>query len=641
MADIEFRVGYKNENSSVFDGLVPAYIYSDYTSEEWPLSAEIIGQSTEVDYTTSYNNIYYETVLEDNEAVTNWLPGFYCVDLSHTTLNDKLAVGGSADAIKFVTSTYASVGIRIKHIDDYIVNNNLYWSGYELEIYYRTLDMDYTTETVVFSGGLTNLAADRRTAQIPQNPGHIYLAVGFQYIPETKVPLIYLGGILTTKINELVTYPDISQLSIDGTVYRRLIDDGSYFNGDGASISGITDSTLSYSGAGLIVFNMSKFCEDNETEFEPAIEASPEAGPASEPDGMNDPPFDDSSDSISLPDVPTSGVSNVGFVNVYKTSSNSLQNMGVELFPALAYTAPTPISSGSTTDAIIDGFNSIVTFLSNVPSFFEQTVAATLINYIIDCHVIPVTPSGGTSEAIKVGYKTLTCRGDRMSNDYVDFDCGTISLAEYYQSFIDHTGTSAKLFLPFVGFVPARTEWFYRDSLNVTYRFNIIDGSFMAYVRSTGAYVNNNNSGSTVVAQYSGNACIHLPITGVTYSNMVSGLVGAGAGAVASAGSGSVVGATTSALNAASLRGDMPQSNAYTASGSFLSVRRPFLMIERSVSHYSKTYQKEIGIPSNISRKLSTVRGFAIVGDIHLDGITATDQEKAELETLLSKGVIF
>ena len=391
------------------------------------------------------------------------------------------------------------------------------------------------------------------------------------------------------------------------------------------------------------IFNLDMYCREYELTFE-IPDISPEAGEPSDVGGMgqgdDQPSFDNSSDSIDLPADPTVGVCNVGFVNVYKTGSQSLQNIGVELFPALSYTAPTPIASGTTTDAIVDGFNSIVTFLANIPSFFEQSVAATLINYIIDCHVIPVTPSSGSSEAIKVGYKTLNAYGYRLSNDYVTFDCGTINLSEYYASFADFLNTS-KIFLPFVGFVPARPEWYLRDSLNITYKFNIIDGSFMAYIRSTGRYVNNNNSGPTIVGQYSGNACVHLPITGVTYSNMVSGLVGAGAGAVVSAGSGSIAGAATSALNAANLHGDMPSSNAYSSSGSFLSVRRPFLMIERPVSSYSKTYQREIGIPSNVSVKLSNAKGFAIVGDIHLDGITATDQEKAEIEKLLSTGVIF
>lgn len=359
--------------------------------------------------------------------------------------------------------------------------------------------------------------------------------------------------------------------------------------------------------------------------------------PTDQPSGHGD----DSSDTIEIPDDPLIGVTNVGFVNVYKTGVASLQDIGVELFPDLQYTNPTPISgSADVIESIENGFNSIITALANIPSIVAQQVAATLINYIIDCHVLPVTPTGGTPENIKVGYKTLSATGDRLSTDYVPFDCGSIRLGEYYGSFADFM-TSAKLFLPFVGFVPARPEWFYADTLGVKYKFNVIDGSFVAYVTSTGKYVNNGGASGTVIAQYSGNACVHLPITGVTYASMVSGLVGAGAGAVASAGSGNIVGVASSVSAAAGAHGDIPQSNAYASSGAFLSVRRPYLMIERPVTNYTKTFRKERGLPSNISKKLSDMRGFTILQDIHLDGITATDAEKKELEALLSKGVIF
>ena len=370
-------------------------------------------------------------------------------------------------------------------------------------------------------------------------------------------------------------------------------------------------------------------------------ETSPEAGPPSTEDGY-DPDvasFDDSSDTIEIPTAPSIGVSNIGFVNVYKTDANSLQNMGVELFPDLQYTPPQAITGNDTTDAIVNGFNQIVTFLGNIPSFFEQMVANTLINYIIDCHMIPVSPSAGNSESIKVGYKTLHCTGKKVSSDYVTVECGSINLSEYYSNFADFL-ENAKLFLPFVGFVPARPEWFKRTSLGVTYRFNVIDGSFIAFVTSSGRYVNNNGSNKTIVGQYAGNACVHLPITGVTYSNMVAGLIGGTAGAVASAGSGAIAAAATSAIAAAGSTGDIPMSNSYNSSAAFMGCRRPFLMIERQVSDFSKTYAKENGIPSNISKKIGSITGVAILGDVHLDGITATDTEKAEIERLLHEGVI-
>lgn len=372
--------------------------------------------------------------------------------------------------------------------------------------------------------------------------------------------------------------------------------------------------------------------------------ASPEAGPTSGPGGMgqggDDPTFDDTSDIIAVPAIPTYGVSNVGFIRVYKTGLNSLQTIGVELFPPLQYTAPTAITANDVTEALINGFNQLATFLANIPSFFDQIIANTLINYVIDCHIIPVSPSAGSPEAIQVGPKTLQTSAGRVTSDYVNVSCGSISIREYYANFADFL-TTAKLYLPFVGFVPVAPEWFQNETLRVDYHFNIIDGSFTAYVRAGGKYVNNGDVSGTIVGQYGGNACIHLPITGVTYASMVSGLVGAAGGMMAASGSGAIAAAATSAIGAATSHGDIAQSNAYSSSAAFLGCRRPFLMIERPVSNYSKNYQHEVGIPANIYARLGDVPGFVKMENVHVDGIVgATSSEKEEIRRLLSSGVI-
>lgn len=374
-----------------------------------------------------------------------------------------------------------------------------------------------------------------------------------------------------------------------------------------------------------------------------AQDFSPEVGPASEEEGYDpDRPgaFDESSDDIGLPAVPDIGVSNVGFIRVYNTGLNSLTQLGLELFPPLSYTPPSPISDNqSVSEAIVDGFNQIVTFLANIPSFFDQFTANALINYVIDCHMIPVSPGAGTSEPIHVGYKELTTNAGRIYTDYVDFPCGSINVGEFYGNFADFSCTSAKLYLPFVGFVPTRPEWFTGSTLSVDYRFNVIDGSFTAYVRSGGKHVG--GGGSTIVGQYAGNACVHLPITGPSYASMVSGLIGAGSGMVAGAASGNVPMIATSAIAAASSHGDIACSNAYNGSAAFLGCRYPFLMIERAVSNYAKNYQHEVGIPANVYATLGSVPGFVRMENVHVDGISgATEAEKAEIKRLLAQGVI-
>ena len=372
------------------------------------------------------------------------------------------------------------------------------------------------------------------------------------------------------------------------------------------------------------------------------LDGSPEVGPVSEAGGYDpDRPgaFDNSSDDITIPSDPTLGVSSVGFVRVYNTGLNQLTALGLELFPPLQYTPPTAISDNqSVSEAIVDGFNQIVTFLANIPSFFDQFMANTLINYVIDCHMIPVSPGSGSSEAIHVGPKTLTTIAGRIYTDYVNKSCGSISVGEYYGNFADYYA-NAKLYLPFVGFVPTRPEWFTGSTLSVDYKFNVIDGSFCCYVRAGGKHVG--NGGSTIVAQYAGTACVHLPITGPSYAAMASGLVGAGAGMIAGAATGNVAAVATSALGAMTSHGDIASSNAYNGSAAFLSCRYPFLMIERPVSSWARNYQHEIGIPANVYAKLSDVTGFCTMDNVHVDGISgATETEKNEIKRLLAQGVI-
>ena len=441
-----------------------------------------------------------------------------------------------------------------------------------------------------------------------------------------------MSGSYSAVLPENAPYPVIPGVTVDPTLNTKEINLNSYDWPVTSSVNYYTTSlVLQYvrdtMGYGQLQPELGDFSE--------------EAGPVSGSGGYEGGTFDDASDTVDVPTVPTVGVSNVGFVRVYKTTLNSLTSLGNDLFPPLNYTPPSTISDNqSVSEAIVDGFNQIVTFLANVPSFFDQIVANTLINYIIDCHIIPVEPTAGSTEAIHVGHKTLETTASRVTTDYVDFDCGDISIREYYQNFADFL-TTAKLYLPFIGFVPVRPEWFQSASLNVTYRFNIIDGSFIAYVRGTGSYVNNHNSGKTILGQYGGNACVHLPITGVTYASMVSGLVGAGAGMMAGAASGNPAMLATSAIAAAGLSGDIAQSNSYSATAAFLGCRRPFLMIERPVSSYARNYQHEVGIPSNIYAKLGDVSGFNQMTNVHVDKISrATDQEKEEIRKLLASGVI-
>lgn len=77
-----------------------------------------------------------------------------------------------------------------------------------------------------------------------------------------------------------------------------------------------------------------------------------------------------------------------------------------------------------------------------------------------------------------------------------------------------------------------------------------------------------------------------------------------------------------------------------TPNAGMLGIRFPYLTIIRPRVEYPTLYNEHIGRPTNVSDTLSSFTGYTVVEAIHLDGVTATQPEKEELEALLKGGVI-
>lgn len=341
--------------------------------------------------------------------------------------------------------------------------------------------------------------------------------------------------------------------------------------------------------------------------------------------------FDDSSDTIGIPSMPKLSVSSMGFVNVYKPGSQTLQGMVDELFPQV------DVPDIPTGDSLADVVNSINGLIDTVANGIIQFGNKNLLDYVLDAHIIPVSPPTSTTSNIKVGYKTLSISAPKVSQDYVDIDCGTLSIKEYYTNYIDYM-TTFKLYLPFVGFVPLQPEYIQNGRLNVTYRFNILDGSFCAWVLSTSSKSKLTN---TVVGSFSGNCCVHIPISASNYSNVISGMVNGVSNTINAGAKGNIGGMVESSENLIqATKPDVSLSNGYNATSSYSGIRVPYLIIERPVASFSANYPKEKGLPLNVTKTLKNVKGFTIASDIILDKINASNIELEMIKNLFKGGVI-
>lgn len=351
--------------------------------------------------------------------------------------------------------------------------------------------------------------------------------------------------------------------------------------------------------------------------------------------------FNGTSDTVYVPNLPAIGISNLGILNVYNPTSASLAGFIDELFPEYE-ASPLPDLSGDDI-GLSDIAKCLFAIGENLAYTFKTQQNSNLVNFVTSCHIIPVRPTIAGESTIKVGYKTTSNVANVVSNDYVKYDCGTIEVEEYYHNFIDYVGTTAKLYLPFVGFVDVLPEFFQNGRLGIEYIFNVIDGTFTCFVTSTSSKSTLSNS---VVQTYSGTCCVSIPISGANYNAMASGIVNGAldvASGIGSMMSGNVLGGISStlsgSLNALGSKPTVQQSNGYNSSSGFLGIRVPFLLINRQVSDFSKSYTKEKGLPLNVSGSISEYQGLTIATNLLLSEINVLEEERDMIKNMFIEGV--
>lgn len=363
-------------------------------------------------------------------------------------------------------------------------------------------------------------------------------------------------------------------------------------------------------------------------------EYSPEFGPASEPDGYGVGgvigSHDKHSDHTGIPSKPQYGFTSAGFLNHYRISAQGLSMLGEALFPE-------PQGASVDVAAAID-------------KLITNSWNAKIIDYILDCRIIPVTPHDS-------GLHDITCGGKKLihptsllpysaylvDEDFVDVDCGSIETPLVEGNFLDFYQLKCKLFLPFYGFIDIDPEYWMGAKIGVYYRFNCMDGSFMVWVTSKAF-----RSGmieTDVIGQYSGNACIHLPINSQSYAQIVNGLITTGASVVGVAAGGNMAGAALSAISGAAQilnsRPTLNKSNSYSGSSALMSKRTPYLLIEFNEAQFSQRYVDEQGLPAVVTKRLGLCKGFTQAKNPILDGIPCTEAEKERIRAALASGLIF
>lgn len=258
---------------------------------------------------------------------------------------------------------------------------------------------------------------------------------------------------------------------------------------------------------------------------------------------------------------------------------------------------------------------------------------------IISLHKIYATPHIGGETDIKVGYLNSGVRSNYVDQQYIDVDCGSVSILETSGNVFDYDPyTDIRIYLPFIGIVKLDTADVMRGVVNVKYRVDVITGTVVAFVSIT-----RDAGAGGVIYQYTGSMAEIYPLSSGSYMGIVTGVLGIAAGIAGTIMSG---GAAAPALlggaaGMSAMHTKVEHSNGFSGNAGALAAKKPYIIISKAQSAMSNGIGQETGWPTNYFARLSQCSGYTRIKSIHLSGIIgATDTELEQIETLLKQGVI-
>ena len=314
--------------------------------------------------------------------------------------------------------------------------------------------------------------------------------------------------------------------------------------------------------------------------------------------------------------------------------------------------------------------NKLTTFFGTMGDWFDRvknsasyitgtamTAVSNPIESILKAHTLPVPayllPTYSTASAkiplVRSGGCDVTgmSTAHRLMDDLsriITISCGSVFVNNQCSWFWNWTNSSCSLYVPFVGDVPLPVDQVLGHYIGVEYRIDVMTGDFIVTV---------SNEISGKIKMLSGNCSI--PVVCSSSATLqeralhsVSGAIQSGVQIAAAASTNNIPGVVSGVAGAAqSISQTMQHNTAYSSVGGdgglFSGLYKPVMMVTRpnvvtgdvgSVAGYMS------GSVGKLERAaVADGRSFVSVLAVDLDGVNASEAEKAEIYALLRKGV--
>lgn len=268
-------------------------------------------------------------------------------------------------------------------------------------------------------------------------------------------------------------------------------------------------------------------------------------------------------------------------------------------------------------------------FIEQIKKLFNDPMQA-----IIGIHKIFATPNISGTGTIVCGYIDSEVSSNIVGAQYTTVDCGSINLSEYFGNVFDYEETDIHLYLPFIGIVQIDPNRCIRGQIQVIYRVDVYSGACLAEVS-----VRRDGAGG-VIYTYNGDCAVRYPISSGSYMGIVSGIITAAGGLIGGVMTGNPLMAGAGIVGGLShSKSTVQMSGNISGNSGAMGAKKPYLIISRPQSEITD-YLPLQGSGANKRVTVGSVSGYARFSDVRLYGVTsATEEEKREIETILTTGV--
>lgn len=428
----------------------------------------------------------------------------------------------------------------------------------------------------------------------------------------------YIGISKMTKDNEnyicIYTYIESSSVSINTQTSEAAVNNFSSFRA-----LGISDTLMQeYFGTDELV----------ETE-DPNEEEPPEDGPGGGGGGGGNGEHQLPDEPVPIPPLPEIGAASVSWLKVYKMTVSQVSDFGNQMTPTTAWQL--------------------------LQTFFQNPLEA-----IVAIMLVPVDAPTAGARTPHVGDFAWDKAYPIIDNEFVELDCGNISIPPYWDSAFDMSPyTKLQVFLPFVGYREIDADEVMGANINIVYHIDVCTGDCTVFIkRFAGRADMYGFMYEQVIAQYNGNCAVRVPTGRTSHDSAVSAgisllgsainiggsIVGAALGDVGSISASQVAnqvsGATMTSVNG--MKKHIERSGNIAGAAGYMGIVRPYIIRQIPWQDLPKEYKRLEGYPANKGGTLLQFEGTGLntVESIELNGFSGFESERVELLSKLRGGVI-